>query len=85
MPKVKWIGRPKLDDMILGRAAKEEIPECKLAEMAGEHKATFSRHKKAGLLDNLSYNQVLALCKGLDISLDEFAATVPLPMEESRA
>ena len=84
MPRVKWIGQPKLDDLILGRAAKVGVRDYALAEMAGEHKSTFCDHKK-DLLDRLSYNQVLALCKGLNISLDEFAATVPLPMEESRA
>lgn len=78
MPKVKYISAPDLGSYIIGTARTKGIKDKGIRDMFGVSSTTYSRWKK-DLLDNLSFKQLIALCKLCGITKREFISFVSLP------
>lgn len=78
MPKVKYISAPDLGAFIIGNAITKGIKDADIRNLFGVSSTTYS-HWKKDLLDNLSFKQLIALCKLCGITKREFISFVPLP------
>lgn len=78
MPKVKYISAPDLGAFIIGTAFTKGIKDTDITNLFGVSSTTYSRWKK-DLLDNLSFKQLIALCKLCGITKSDLIRFVPLP------
>lgn len=77
MPRIKWITPPSIARVILGAAAEQGRTEAEMAAAIGIATSTF-HYQKQDISRRMSYTGIICLCQFLGISLEEFAATVPL-------
>ena len=68
MPRVKLL--PDLGALIIGAASVQGFKDADLAEMLGMSRQSFNG-KKSRLLDELSFNDVIKLCRELGISREQ--------------
>ena len=83
MPKIKYLGTPDLGAVILGTAVQKQIPLEEIA-LTLECSVKTACNVKKDLLNRLSFNDVMKLCKLVDLPLETVAATLPLRSEELR-
>ena len=77
MPKVNYIGTPDLGALLLGMAERQGVTDSEIAIQLGVTRQTYTNWKKDPLR-SMSFNSVIKLCKYLGLSLEDFAATIPL-------
>ena len=78
MPKVKYISAPDLGAFIIGTAVTRKVSETEICEKLGVSRTTYARWKK-DLASNLSFSQLITLCRMLNITKRDIITFVPLP------
>ena len=75
MPRVKPL--PDLGSLIIGAAIVQGRKDAELAAIVGMSRQSFNS-KKAHLLDELTFQQIIKLCRELDITKDQLMSLVYL-------
>ena len=78
MPKVKYISAPDLGAIIVGTAVTRKVSATEICEKLGVSRTTYARWKK-DLESNVSFSQLITLCRTLGITKRDIIAFVSLP------
>lgn len=81
MPRVRPLVPNTLTALIFGAAAIQGKNDADLAEVVGVTRSTFNL-KKSDLLNKLSYEQVMKLCRFLNISKEQVYSALVLRSEK---
>lgn len=75
MPRVKAL--PDLGSLIIGAAVAQSRKDADLAAILGMSRQSFNS-KKTHLLDELTFNQIIKLCRELGITREQLMSLVYL-------